>query len=32
MNTNTKARRTKNRMHKLVVGGGALLFFAVVIG
>ena len=32
MNTNTKARRTKNRMHNLVVGGGALMFFAVLIG
>ena len=32
MNTNTKARWAKNRMHNLVVGGGALLFFAALIG
>ena len=31
MNTNTKARRAKNRMHNLVVGGGALIF-AILIG
>ena len=27
-----KARRAKNRMHNLIVGGGAMLFFAVMIG
>ena len=27
-----KARRAKNRMHNLIVGGGAMLFFAVLIG
>ena len=27
-----KARRAKNRTHNLIVGGGALLFFAVLIG
>ena len=32
MNKNTKARRAKNRTHNLIVGGGALLFFAVLIG
>ena len=32
MNKNTKARRAKNRTHNLIVGGGAMLFFAVLIG
>ena len=27
-----KARRAKNRTHNLIVGGGAMLFFAVLIG
>ena len=27
-----KARRAKNRTHNLIVGGGAMLFFAVMIG
>ena len=27
-----KAKRAKNRVHNLVVGGGAVLFFAVMIG
>ena len=27
-----KAKRAKNRTHNLIVGGGALLFFAVLIG
>ena len=27
-----KARRAKNRSHNLIVGGGAMLFFAVLIG
>ena len=27
-----KARREKNRTHNLIVGGGAMLFFAVLIG
>ena len=32
MNRNTKARRAKNRTHNLIVGGGAMLLFAVMIG
>ena len=32
MNRNTKARRAKNRTHNLIVGGGATLLFAVMIG
>lgn len=32
MNKNTKAKRAKNRTHNLIVGGGALLFFAVLVG
>ena len=27
-----KARRAKNRTHNLIVGGGAMLFFAILIG
>ena len=27
-----KAKRAKNRAHNLIVGGGAMLFFAVLIG
>ena len=27
-----KARRAKNKTHNLIVGGGAMLFFAVMIG
>ena len=27
-----KARRAKNRTHNLIVGGGAMLFFSVLIG
>ena len=27
-----KAKRAKNRTHNLIVGGGAMLFFAVMIG
>ena len=27
-----KARRAKNKTHNLIVGGGAMLFFAVLIG
>ena len=27
-----KARRAKNRSHNLIVGGGAMLFFAILIG
>ena len=27
-----KARRAKNRTHNLIVGGGAMLFFALLIG